>query len=163
LGTRRHASTPRPHRAETRDEGGTALVELTWLGILLLLPLLWIVVSAFHVQQGAFAVSGAARAAGRAYSLAPTDAVGRVRATAAARQVLADHGIADAPLAVSVRCSPYPSDCHSGTSIVTVRIDSAVALPLLPDVLGGGSPSFALHATHTVPIGRYEEVGRATP
>jgi Flp pilus assembly protein TadG len=146
-----------------RGDGGTALVELTWLAILLLLPMVWIVVSGSHVQRGAFAVSGAARAAGRAYALAPTDAAGRVRARAAARQVLVDHGIADAPLSVRVRCSPYPSDCHSGTSIVTVRIDSAVALPLLPDVLGGGSPSFALHATHTVPIGRYEEVGRAAP
>jgi Flp pilus assembly protein TadG len=162
LGTERHAPAP-PRRAHAPDDGGTALVELTWLGILLLLPLVWIVVSVFHVQQGAFAVSGAARAAGRAYALAPTDAVGRTRATAAARQVLADHGIADAPLAVHVRCSPYPLDCHSGTSVVTVRIDSAVALPLLPDVLGGGSPSFALHATHTVPIGRYQEISRAAP
>jgi Flp pilus assembly protein TadG len=162
LGTKRHAPAP-PRRAHAPDDGGTALVELTWLGILLLLPLVWIVVSVFHVQQGAFAVSGAARAAGRAYALAPTDAVGRTRATAAARQVLADHGIADAPLAVHVRCSPYPLDCHSGTSVVMVRIDSAVALPLLPDVLGGGSPSFALHATHTVPIGRYQEISRAAP
>ena len=146
-----------------RSDRGTALVEITWLGILLLVPMVWIVVSVFHVQRGAFAVTGAARAAGRAYALAPTDAEGRSRARAAARQVLADHGIADAPLAVRVRCSPYPSDCHSGTSVITVRIDSAVRLPLLPVVLGGGSPSFALHATHTVPIGQFQEVSRAAP
>ena len=150
-------------RTRPRDDAGTALVELTWLGILLLLPLVWVVVSVFHVQQGAFAVSGAARAAGRAYALAPTDAAGRARAQAAARQVLADHGIADAPLSVRVRCSPYPSDCHRGTSVVTVLVDSRVVLLLLPRVLGGGSPTFALHATHAVPIGQFEEVGRAAP
>ena len=153
--------TGEEHRRHGDD--GTALVEMTWLGILLLLPMVWIVISVFHVQQGAFAVSGAARAAGRAYALAPSDAVGTARAQAAARQVLADHGIADAPLSVHVRCSPYPSDCHSGTSVVTVRVDSAVVLPLLPDVLGGGTPRFALHATHTVPIGRFEEISRAAP
>ena len=49
-----------------RTQQGTALVELTWLGILLLVPMVWIVLSAFEVQRGAFAVSGAARSAGRA-------------------------------------------------------------------------------------------------
>ena len=60
-----------------RGEVGSALVEVTWLAILLLVPLLWIVVSVFEVQRGAFGVEGAARAAGRAYALAPTDQAGR--------------------------------------------------------------------------------------
>ena len=91
-----------------RDHGeeGSALVELSWLGILLLVPMLWIVVSVFEVQRGAFAVSGAARAAGRAYALAPSDAVGRSRAEAAARQALADQGVDNAPLDVRITCTP---------------------------------------------------------
>ena len=56
-----------------RGERGTALVELTWLGILLLVPMIWIVLSVFEVQRGAFGVSAAARSAGRAYALAPDD------------------------------------------------------------------------------------------
>ena len=80
-------------RRERRDECGSALVELTWLGILLLVPVLWIVLSVFEVQKGAFATSGAARAAGRAYALAPDDATGRSRAEAAARLALADQGV----------------------------------------------------------------------
>jgi hypothetical protein len=59
---------------------------------------------------------------------------------------------------VTVTCAPYPHDCHNGTSVITVRIRSSVELPLLPDALGGGQPRFALSATHTVPIGRYQEV-----
>ncbi len=146
-----------------RDEDGSALVELTWLGILLLIPLLWIVLSVFEVQRGAFAVSGAARAAGRAYALAPTDAEGRARAEAAARQALADQGVGGAPLDVRITCTPYPRDCHSGTSVITVVIASRVDLPLLPAVLGGNAPSFALDATHTVPIGQFQEIDRAAP
>lgn len=146
-----------------RAEQGSALVELTWLGLLLLLPMLWIVLSVFEVQRGAFGVSGAARAAGRAYALAPSDAVGQARAEQAARQALADQGLGDAPLQVRVSCTPYPASCHSGTSVITVRIASRVDLPLLPDVLGGGAPSFALDASHTVPIGQYQEVDRAAP
>jgi Flp pilus assembly protein TadG len=146
-----------------RDEDGSALVELTWLGILLLIPILWIVLSVFEVQRGAFAVDGAARAAGRAYALAPTDAAGRQQAEAAARQALADQGIGDAPLEVRISCSPYPQSCHSGTSVITVVVASRVDLPLLPSFLGGNAPSFALDATHTVPIGQFQEIDRAAP
>ena len=62
------------------DERGSALVELTWLGVLLLVPLVWIVVSVFEVQRGAFATPGAVRSAARAFALAPDDAEGRQRA-----------------------------------------------------------------------------------
>lgn len=143
--------------ASSRDERGSALVELTWLGILLIVPMIWIVLSVFEVQRGAFGVSAASRAAGRAYALAPDDATGRSRAEAAARQALRDQGV-DAPLEVTVTCSPYPRDCHSGTSVVTVVVSSRVDVPLLPEVLGGGSPSFALESRHTVPIGQYVEI-----
>ena len=146
-------------RTRSRGEEGSALVELVWLGILLLIPLVWIVVSVFQVQRGAFGVSGAARAAGRAYALAPTDAEGQARAEAAARQTLIDQGVPDdVPVKVTVTCTPYPHDCHSGTSVITVVVASSVRLPLLPDVLGGGAPSFALDSTHTVPIGQFQEV-----
>jgi hypothetical protein len=115
------------------------------------------------VQNGAFGVSGAARAAGRAYALAPNDALGQARAEQAARQALADQGLPDAPVTVTVTCTPYPHDCHQGTSVITVRIASRVDLPQMPEVLGGEAPSFALDATHRVPIGQYQEVDRATP
>ncbi len=148
-------------RRTAKDERGSALVELSWLGILLLVPMLWIVVSVFEVQRGAFAVSGAARAAGRAYALAPDDAQGRARAQAAARQALADQGVHGVPLDVRITCTPYPDDCHSGTSVITVVVSSRVDLPLMPDILGGGAPSFALDSTHTVPIGQFQEVSGA--
>ncbi|GAA4091986.1 hypothetical protein ACFFOS_23945 [Nocardioides kongjuensis] len=140
------------------DERGSGLVEMVWLGLLLLLPLLWVVLSVFEVQRGSFGVSGAARAAARAYALAPDDAAGLQRARAVAEQALADQGLRGVPLDVTVTCSPYPRACHSGTSVITVRVASAVDLPLLPDVFGLGRPRFALDARETVPIGRYQEV-----
>jgi hypothetical protein len=147
----------------SRDDRGSALVELSWLGILLLVPMLWIVLSVFEVQRGAFAVSSAARSAGRAFALAPDDAVGRARAEAEVRRALDDQGLDGAGFTLRVTCSPFPADCHRGTSMVTVRVDTHVQVPLLPEVLGGESPSVALDATHTVPVGQYQEVGRASP
>ena len=99
---------------DLRDERGSAIVELVWLGILLLVPLLWIVVSVFQVQSGAFAVSSAARSAGRAFALAPDDISGQRAAEAAARQSLRDQGIDEVPVDVAVTCTPYPTSCHLG-------------------------------------------------
>ena len=141
-----------------RDERGSALVELSWLGILLVLPMLWIVMSVFEVQRGAFGVSSAARSAARAYALAPDDATGLLRARAAARVALADQGLRDVRPEVAVTCTPYPGDCHQGTSVITVSVHSRVVLPLMPTALGGNRPSFALDASQTVPIGQFQEV-----
>jgi len=143
-----------------RDQRGSGLVEIVWMTILLILPLLWIVLSVFEVQRGSFGVSGAARAAARAYALAPDDVAGQRRATEVARQALADQGLDDVPVRVRVTCTPYPKNCHSGTSVITVHIDSSVTLPLLPDVFGSGAPTFHLSAKQSVPIGQYQEITR---
>ena len=140
-----------------RDDAGSALVEFSWLAIILLVPLIWIVISVFEVQQGAFATSAAARAAGRAYALAPDDATGEARATAAVRQVLADQGTPGQQATVSVRCDAPGDSCHVGTSVITVTVDSGVELPFFPSILRTGAASFSLDATHTVPIGQYVE------
>ena len=139
-----------------RDERGSALVELSWLGILLVLPVLWIVMSVFQVQRGAFGITAAARAAARAYALAPDDASGLVRARTAARIALDDQGVHGVMPDVRVTCTPYPGDCHQGTSVITVSVHSRVVLPMMPSALGGNRPSFSLDATQTVPIGQFQ-------
>lgn len=140
-----------------RDDRGSALVEVSWLAIILLVPLIWVVISVFEVQQGAFATSAAARAAGRAYALAPDDATGEARAAAVVRQVLADQGTPGQRARVTVTCESPGDSCHVGTSVITVRVDSGVELPFFPAILGKGAAVFSLDASHTVPIGQYVE------
>ena len=140
-----------------RDDAGSALVEFSWLAIILIVPLVWVVISVFEVQQGAFATSAAARAAGRAYALAPDDATGEERARAAVRQVLADQGTPGQQARVRVRCDAPGNSCHVGTSVITVTVDSGVDLPFFPAIFGRGAASFSLDASHTVPIGQYVE------
>lgn len=148
----------------SRDDEGSALVEVTWLGILLLVPLMFIVISVFEVQRGAFAVTAGARAAARAYALAPTDAEGQQRAEAAARQALDDQGLQGQGVRVKVSCEPFPHNCHSGTSVITVKVATDVTLAELPSFLHLGEPTFHLDASHTVPIGQYQEItGEAAP
>jgi len=42
-------------------------------------------------------------------------------------------------------------------------IASRVDLPLMPEILGGDAPSFALDSTHSVPIGQFREALDAAP
>ena len=140
-----------------RTERGSALVELTWLGFLLLVPILWIVLAVFEVQRGAFGVSAAARSAGRAFALAPDDPTGRQQARAAVELALADQGIQDVGWQLEVTCGHLP-DCHAGGAVITVTVRTKVKLPFVPDFMGGVA-TFALDAEHSVPIGQYQEPG----
>lgn len=151
---RRPARRRPDRRLPARDEDGTVLVELVWLGVLLLVPLVYVVLAVFEVQRGAFAVSAAARAAGRAYAIADTDPAGERAAQAAARLALADQGLDDGALRLRFSCAP-DDRCREPGSVITVVVESSVQLPLVPDALGGGAPRFALDATHTVPRGRF--------
>jgi hypothetical protein len=140
-----------------RDERGSALVEVTWLSLLLLVPLVYVLLSVFAVQSGSFAVSGAARAAARAFSLAPDEASARARARAAAAVVLADHDIAVDDAVVSVTCRPDPSNCLAPGSLITATVRHQVVLPLVPSALGSQAPSFRVEAASTVSYGTFRE------
>lgn len=144
---------------KTRREDGSALVEVTWLSLLLMVPLVYVLLSVFDVQRGAFGVSSASRVAGRAYSLADSPAEGERRAREAAAVALRDQGFGD-DFDLEIRCLPDDHACLTPGSVVRVLIRAQVRLPLAPAALGGGAPSFRVESVHEVPYGRYRESAR---
>ena len=70
--------------ARTRGEDGSAIVEFVVLGVLMMVPLVYLVMSVGRVQAGSYAVTTAAREAGRAFVTAEggDDAAGRAHAAA---------------------------------------------------------------------------------
>jgi len=82
-------------------DDGNAMLEFTYLAVLLMVPLIYILTTTFQVQRAAFGVTEAARQAGRAYATADDDTSGRARADAAARR-------ADLMLAVGTTLGVYP-------------------------------------------------------
>ena len=139
-----------------RSESGTVLVEVVWLAILLLVPLVYVVLSVFAVQRAAFAATAAARAAGRAYVMAPSVAEAEARARAAGAVALADQGVAGADTTMTVTCRPATA-CLTPGSTVHVAVRAQVPLPLLPPVFGDQPPSIRVEAEHTVPLGTFRE------
>jgi len=143
--------------ARRRVERGSAVVEVTWLTILLLVPLVYLVLSVFEVQRAAFAVTAASRAAGRAFVLAPDQVTGRARAVEAAAVALRDQGLAMPTGSPAVTCEPDPASCLQPGSVVVVSLGLDVALPLVPDFLGGQTPSIRVSSTHRAPYGTFRE------
>lgn len=139
------------------SQRGTAVVEFVWLAILLLVPLLYIVLAVFEVQRSAFAVSAAARAAGRAFVLSPSEASASARAVAAARVAMADQDLDLDRASIAFTCAPDPANCLVSGSTVQVSVSYPVALPLVPTALGGNTPSILVQAVHRVPYGLFRE------
>jgi Flp pilus assembly protein TadG len=139
------------------DEQGTALVEAVWLVLLLLVPLVYVLLAVFDVQRASYAVSGAARAAARAYTLAPDEASAPDRARAAAAVALRDHDIDLRDVRLHVSCTPSPGNCLAPGAVVRVELSHQVLLPLAPSALGGGAPSFRVESSHSVAYGTYRE------
>ncbi len=146
-------------RGSSFREAGSALVELTWLALLLLIPLVYVVISIVTVQRSAFGATEATRAAGRAYVLAPDVATAEMRAYQAAQVAMRDQGVELAPGDLVVSCQPTPESCLQPGSTVEVRIGLQVRLPLAPALFGRPAASVSVEARHVEPYGVYREAG----
>lgn len=136
------------------DESGTAVVEFVWLAMLVMLPLVYVVIAVMRVQAAAFAVTEASRAAGRAYVQSDSTAVGLARAQVAADVALRDQGFVLTKSALRVTCRL--GACLTPGSVVDVRINLQVSIPLLPKVLKGATAtSISVAATHSERVDVY--------
>jgi Flp pilus assembly protein TadG len=118
-----------------RDDDGTAIVEFVWLAVLLLVPLLYVVLTAVTLQRAAFGVTTAAREAARAYATAGSDGLGEQRAEAAAHLAMGDQGVQWAPDGRVVSCGGCT---YAAGSAFAVDLHERVRLPLVPRWLCGG-------------------------
>jgi hypothetical protein len=115
----------------TPADDGSAVVEFVGLGVLMLVPLIYLVLALGRIQAAAFAADAAARAAARVVVLADSDAAGLARAADAVRLAALDQGFdVDPGQAVAVTCSHRP--CLTPGSRVDVVVELEVVLPGVP-------------------------------
>lgn len=139
--------------ARARQEQGSAVVEFVVLGVLLLVPLVYLVLMLARVQAGAFAVSQAAREAGRAFVTAASGEEAVHRAEAAARISFEDHDFADTGR-LTVACASDP--CLGPDARVRTTATVSVPLPLVPAFVRGSVPlAVPVSATHVATVDRF--------
>ena len=142
------------------DDDGSASLEFVTAGLVLLLPLVYLVLAMASIQAGALAIEGAARQAARVFVQSGSIAEAQAGAASAVQFALADHGVDPATVRVEVACALRPTQCLTRRGLVTVTIQIAVPLPLAPPILNGGLPmSVPLTASATQQVSRFWGAG----
>jgi Flp pilus assembly protein TadG len=128
-----------------KNDDGNAMLEFVTVAVVLMVPLVYVLLTVFALQRAAFAVSAAAREAGRAYVTAPAPDTAYDRAQVAADLALADQipGTPRAEVATD-------GDGLTPGTTVTVTVTYRVSLPL-----AGSLATIPVTATHRATIDRY--------
>ncbi|MBW9118544.1 TadE family protein [Microbacterium trichothecenolyticum] len=115
------------------DDRGSAALEFILVGLLLLVPLVYLVVALGLVQGQSLGAEAAARHVARAVSTATDAADARARADAVLVAVSEEYGLDDVDL--SLTCTPSGAACPRAGATLHVSVRTSVTLPLVPPVL----------------------------
>ena len=116
------------------DERGSAVLEFILVGMLLLVPLVYLIVSLGLIQGHSLGAEAAARHVARAVATAEDLEDARIRADAVLVAVSEEYGLENVEL--SLRCTPAGATCPRAGATLHVTVRTAVPLPLVPPVLG---------------------------
>jgi hypothetical protein len=137
-------------------DDGSASLEFITAGLLLLVPLVYLVLTLSALQTAALGVDGAARQATRVFVQGDSAGDSRADAARAIEVTLADYGVDPQTASVVVTCRPKPSACLTRRGFVTITIRAVVPLPLAPQVLDLGLPAgLPVSATATEQVSRF--------
>src|SRR4051812_30831497 len=112
----------RPLKLFLSRDAGSASLEFITAGILLLVPLVYLVVALAALQGGALAVEGAARQAARVFVQSGTEDEGSARIRRAIAFGLGDYGVPVSSASTRVTCTPDPHHCLRRGGFVTVTV-----------------------------------------
>lgn len=140
-----------------RDDGSASLEFIT-VGVVLLVPLVYLIVTLAGVQGAVLAADGAAAQAAKLYARAGDDTLGRERAEDMLALTLLDFDLERSEASLQLHCSPTPKPCGARGGFVTATVRILVAPPLAPELIavGGAVP---IVATATAPISRFGDDG----
>lgn len=142
-----------PAAERPMGERGSAVVEFHFLGILLLVPLVYVMLTALEAQKASYGVTQAAREAGRVFVATGREA----DAVHAANVALRDQGLNVADVTVRLECPSL--QCHVPGSDVNVIVETEVDLPFIPDALAGAINSqIPVTAKHVSVVDRFRDL-----
>jgi hypothetical protein len=133
--SRRWAEAWNRLRRSAADDSGSASLEFITVGVLLLVPTVYLVLALSALESASFGVEGAARQAARVFVQSESEGGAQASAATAVQVTLADYGLDADSAHVSITCRPNPADCLTRRGYVTVTITTTVPLPLMPPVL----------------------------
>ncbi|MGK9146638.1 hypothetical protein KXS11_03290 [Plantibacter flavus] len=137
-----------------RDESGSASLEFITIGLVLLVPLVYLIVALSGVQGAVLAADGAAAQAAKLYARAGDDTLGRQRAEDALALSLLDFDLDRAQASLRLDCEPNGLPCGTRGGTVTASVRILVALPLAPELISIGV-ALPVVGSATAPVSRF--------
>jgi Flp pilus assembly protein TadG len=138
--TSRTTDGPRPDS----DDAGRAIIEVVFLAVLMLIPILYLLISLVRIQAATLAVTQAARDAGRAIDTAPTIDEGIARARQIAAIDLADQHIPNGNITLQFVNPGAPCTADNATTpslspgaVYDLCITTTLTLPGVPTIVTG--------------------------
>ena len=117
-------------------ERGSAALEFILVGLLLLVPLVYVIVSLGLIQGQALGAEAAVRHIARTVATASSAEEARSRAHVVLEAVTDEYGMDAASVDLSFTCRPKGAECPQAGATLVVTLQTRVALPLVPPVLG---------------------------
>ncbi|MCR2801196.1 TadE family protein [Microbacterium sp. zg-Y818] len=118
------------------DDEGAAALEFILVGVILLVPLVYLIVALGAVQGQTLGAEAGARHIARAVATAPNAATAAARTDAILAAVVDEYGLEPDAVEVAIRCTPAGSGCPASGATLHVTVATRVTLPLVPQVLG---------------------------
>jgi Flp pilus assembly protein TadG len=151
------STDPTADEADDRERGSAAL-EFILVGMLLLVPLVYLIVSLGLIQGQSLGAEAGARHIARALSTAEDSDAAHRSAELILRSVVDEYALDPDAVAVSLECRPAGAECPEAGATVVVTIRTRVALPLVPPVLGlDRLASIPLEASAVQKVSRFWE------
>src|SRR5690606_27732169 len=114
------------------DDSGSAALEFITVGVLLLVPLVYLVLALGAIQEQTLGVEAAARHTARVIGQAPDAETAGARGDAVLASVIREYGIDDDAVDVQISCRPATGPCPAAGSTVIVTVSTRVSLPFMP-------------------------------
>lgn len=124
----------RPRRSVNED--GSAALEFIAVGVILLVPLVYLVIALGAIQEQTLGAEAAARHIARVVSRAPDVATAAERSDAVLAGIVDEYGLDADAVEMTLVCTPAVVECPSAGATIIVTVATRVQLPLVPEMLG---------------------------
>ncbi|WP_424442043.1 TadE family protein [Microbacterium sp.] len=128
-----------PPGAEPPGDAGSAALEFILVGLVLLVPIVYLIVALGAIQGQALGVETGARQLARTIASAPDTMTADTRTERVLTAIVAEYGLDPAAVDVEIRCAATEvpvTRCPAAGALVAVTVRTDVPLPLVPAILG---------------------------
>lgn len=118
------------------DEEGSAALEFILVGVIMLVPLVYLILTLGSIQHQALGVQTGARHLARALATVQNTEQVAERSHRVMDAIVEEYGMNPDAVDVSLQCRPAGAACPAPGALLVVTVRSEVTLPLIPDVFG---------------------------